>query len=378
MAVEHILTLNAGSSSLKLALFDAGTPPRRIFDHAVTRIAQGPADYAKALDAALASIDAHGGLAALAAVGHRVVHGGPRYAASQSLTGEVVEELRRLVALDPDHLPAEIALIEAMGARAPSVPQIACFDTAFHRAMPRVARLVPIPLRYEAEGVQRYGFHGLSYTFIVEELARVAGERQARGRLVLAHLGSGASLAAVREGRSVDTTMAFTPNSGVAMGTRSGDLDPGVVLYLLREGRLDADAANDLLSRRSGLLGLSETSGDMRDLLASRATDARAADAVAVFCHQVRKAIGALAATLGGVDTLVFAGGIGENAPAVRAEVVRGLGHLGMRLDEGRNDAGDGVISADDASPCTVRVIRTDEESIIAREAMRLAGIMTT
>jgi acetate kinase len=236
---------------------------------------------------------------------------------------------------------------------------------------------VPIPLRYEAEGVQRYGFHGLSYTFIVEELERVAGERQARGRLVLAHLGSGASLAAVHEGRGVDTTMAFTPNSGVAMGTRSGDLDPGVVLYLLRKGRFDADAANDLLSRRSGLLGLSETSGDMRDLLASRATDARAADAIALFCHQVRKAIGALAATLGGIDTLVFAGGIGENAPPVRAEVVRGLEHLGMRLDEGRNDAGDAVISAN-TSPCTVRVIRTDEESIIAREAMRLAGLTTT
>jgi len=373
MAGKRILTLNAGSSSLKLALFDAGPPLRRVLGRSITRVDPDPAEYARSFDAALAAIDPHGGLDALAAVGHRIVHGGPRYATSQPLTPEVLEALRGLVALDPDHLPAEIALVEAIGARAPSLAQVACFDTAFHRTMPRVARLLPIPLRYEREGVQRYGFHGLSYTFVAEELARVAGESHARARVVMAHLGSGASLAAVHGGRCVDTTMGFTPNSGVPMSTRSGDLDPGVIVHLLREGRFGAEALDDLLSRRSGLLGVSETSADMRDLLARRTTDPRAQDAVMLFCHHVRKAIGGLAATLGGVDTLVFSGGIGENAPPVRAEILRGLEHLGMRVDRARNEASGPVISTD-ASTCTVRVIATDEESIIARETARVIG----
>jgi acetate kinase len=373
MADKRILTLNAGSSSLKFALFDAGAPPRRLLGHAVTRVGSRPSQYAQSLDAVLAAIDSNGGLGELAAVGHRIVHGGPHYATSQPLTPEVLDALRRLVLIDPDHLPAEIALVEAMRIRAPSLPQVACFDTAFHRTMPRVARLLPLPLHYEREGVQRYGFHGLSYTFLSEELERVAGQPQARARVVLAHLGSGASLAAVKEGRCVDTTMGFTPNSGIPMSTRSGDLDPGVIVHLLREERLDADALDDLLSRRSGLLGVSETSLDMRDLLSRRATDPRAADAVMLFCHHVRKAVGALAATLGGIDTLVFSGGIGENAAPVRAEVMRGLEHLGMRLDQARNDAACPVISAE-GSACTVRVIPTDEESVIARDTIRVIG----
>jgi acetate kinase len=373
MADKRILTLNAGSSTLKLGLFDAGKPSRRLLGRTVSRAGQRPADYARSLDEALSAIDAYGGLGALAAVGHRVVHGGPRYAASQLVTSEVLDELRRLVVLDPEHLPAEIALIEAMGSRAPSLPQVACFDTVFHSTMPRVSRLLPIPRRYEGEGVQRYGFHGLSYTYLVEELGRVAGERAARGRVVLAHLGSGASLAAVHEGACIDTTMGFTPNSGIPMSTRSGDLDPGVILYMLRGGRLDADALDELLNRQSGLLGISGTSGDMRDLLERRASDLRAADAVALFCHHARKAIGALAATLGGVETLVFSGGIGENAAAVRAEIARGLEHLGISLDGARNDASAATISTD-GSGCTVRVIRTDEESIIARDTVRVTG----
>ena len=376
MADKRILTLNAGSSSLKIALFDTGAPPRRLLVHAITPMSSDAVDAARALDAALGQLEAHGGFSALSAVGHRVVHGGPRYTSPQLATSEVVSELRRLAALDPDHLPAEIALIEAMRTRAPSLPQVACFDTAFHRAMPRVARLLPIPRRYQADGVQRYGFHGLSYTYLVQALARVAGEEAARGRVLMAHLGSGASLAAMREGRCVDTTMGFTPNSGVPMSTRSGDLDPGVVLYLLRSGSLDAAALDDLLSRRSGLLGVSETSGDMRDLLARQTSDPRAADAVELFCHHVRKSIGALATTVGGVDTLVFSGGIGENSPPVRAMIVRGLEHLGIRLDEARNEASSDVISTR-ASGCTVRVMRTDEESIIARETLRVIGETT-
>jgi len=373
MADKGILTLNAGSSSLKVALFDGGAPPGRIFSYAVARVGQTVADHAQALDVALAQLEAHGGLGALAAVGHRVVHGGPRYASPQLVTPGVIEELKRLAVLDPDHLPAEIAILEAMRSRAPSLPQVACFDTAFHRTMPRVARLLPIPRRYEAEGLQRYGFHGLSYTYLAQELARVAGEPAARGRVVLAHLGAGASLAALRDGRCVDTTMGFTPNSGVPMGTRSGDLDPGVILYLLRAGGLGTDALDDVLSRRSGLLGVSETSADMRDLLEHRAGDPRAADAVALFCHSVRKAIGALTATIGGLQTLVFSGGIGENAAPIRGEIARGLEHLGIEVDDARNAADAAVISAD-ASACTVRVIRTDEESIIARETLATIG----
>jgi len=361
---KGILTLNAGSSSLKLALFDMGTPPRRVFSHTVSRIGEEVPDHAQALRTALAQIEAHGGLGALAAIGHRVVHGGLRYTSPQLLTPDVLSDLQRLAA---------IAIIEAMRAHAPSLPQVACFDTAFHSTMPRVARLLPIPRRYEAEGLLRYGFHGLSYAYLIDELARVAGERAARGRVVMAHLGSGASLAAVSDGRCVDTTMGFTPNSGIPMSTRSGDLDPGVVLYLLRAGSLDTDALDDLLSRRSGLLGLSETSADMRDLLAHQASDPRAADAIAVFCHHVRKAVGALTATLGGIDTLVFSGGIGENAAPTRAEIARGLEHLGVRLDAARNGASSAIISSD-ASECTVRVIRTDEESVIARETLRTIG----
>ncbi len=367
--VETILTLNAGSSSLKLGLFDAGAPPRRLLSHTVARVGQESDAHARALDEALPLLDPHGGLKAVSAIGHRIVHGGPRFSSPQIVTPEVLSELRRIEGLDPDHLPAEIAIVEAMRARTPSLPQVACFDTAFHHTMPRVARLLPIPRRYEADGLRRYGFHGLSYTYLVQELARIAGERAAGARVVMAHLGSGASLAALQDGRCIDTTMSFTPNSGVPMGTRSGDLDPGVLLYLLRAGGLGADALDDLLSKRSGLLGVSETSSDMRDLLQRRESDPRAAEAVALFCHGVRKAIGALAASLGGVDTLVFSGGIGENAAPIRSEIARGLEHLGVRMDDARNAACDAIVSSD-MSQCTVRVIRTDEESVIARETL--------
>jgi acetate kinase len=373
---SRILTLNAGSSSLKYALFERGTPPRRVRAGKVERVGLGADGHAQALASVMKDVLGDDGVASLAGVGHRIVHGGAAFDRPARVTGEMLTELRRLSVLDPDHLPAEIAIAEALAASAPSLPQVACFDTAFHRDLPRVARVLPIPRRFEASGVRRYGFHGLSYQFLLEELGRVAGQGAAHGRIVMAHLGSGASLAAVEGGRCLDTSMGFTPNSGVPMGTRSGDLDPGVVLHLLRGAappadRPAADALDDLLSRRSGLLGVSETSADMRDLLAREATDARAADAVALFCYSVQKAVGALAAALGGVDTLVFSGGIGENAPAVRARVAQRLGHLGVRLDEARNAQGAPVVSADDAA-CVVRVIRTDEEAVIARETQRV------
>jgi acetate kinase len=286
----------------------------------------------------------------------------------------MVEELRRLSPFDPEHLPEEILLTDAFHRRFPDLPQVACFDTAFHHDLPRVARLLPIPRRYEAQGVRRYGFHGLSYAFLAGELARLAGTEAAQGRIIFAHLGNGASLAAVHRGKSVDTSMSFTPTAGIPMSTRSGDLDPGLLWYLARTEGLDAKRFNEMVNFRSGLLGLSETSSDMRDLLEIESQDVRAAEAVAVFCYQVKKWIGAFAAALGGLQTLVFAGGIGENAPTVRARICEGLGFLGIELDEKRNAAGEGVISAA-AGRVAVRVIRTDEECMIAGTVCRVLGL---
>jgi acetate kinase len=307
MGALTILTLNAGSSTLKYALYVDG---ERSASAGVGRIGTDPKNHADALEKVLAAV---GGCGAIGAVGHRVVHGGERFVAPVRIDDDVVAELHRLSPIDPDHLPAQIALIDAMRERSPATPQIACFDTAFHASMPRVSRVLPIPRRYEAEGLRRYGFHGLSYQYIVEHLGDAA-----HGRLVMAHLGSGASLCAARDGRSIDTTMGFTPTGGIPMGTRTGDLDPGVLLYLLRSEKASAATLDELVNKHSGLLGVSGTSADMRDLLAREASDTAAADAVALFCHGVRKAVGALAATLDGLDTLVFAGGIGENAPVVR------------------------------------------------------------
>jgi acetate kinase len=310
----------------------------------------------------------------LTAVGHRVVHGGPKYSQPQRITAEMVEELHRLSAFDPEHLPEEILLTAAFHRRFPDLPQVACFDTAFHHDLPRVASLLPIPRRYEAQGVRRYGFHGLSYEFLMGELTRLAGSEAAQGRVILAHLGNGASLAAVLGGKSVDTSMSFTPTAGVPMSTRSGDLDPGLVWYLARTEGLDDKRFNEMVNFQSGLLGVSETSSDMRDLLEHEAEDVRAAEAVALFCYQVKKWIGAFAAALGGLDTLVFAGGIGENAHPVRARICDGLGFVGIELEAKRNAANESVISAA-ASRVTVRVIRTDEEHMIAKTVCRVLGL---
>ena len=355
-----ILVLNAGSSSLKFALFEGG----RIAGDTIDRIP--PGGQQGALVRVLDGLEPHGGIARVAAIGHRLVHGGSSFTAPTILDDHVLAELHRLAQLDPDHLPAEIALVEALRARTPATPQVGCFDTAFHAGIPRVARLLAIPRRFEQRGIRRFGFHGLSYQFVVEELGRVEGAA-AQGRVVIAHLGSGSSLAAVRAGKCVDTTMGFTPNSGVPMGTRSGDLDAGLVIHLLRAEKLTVDQLDAMLSKESGLLGVSGTSADMRELLSREANDAAAADAVGLYCHQVRKAIGALATTLDGLDMLVFTGGIGENAALVRARICGGLGHLGVRIDTERNGASAPLVSTD-ASPVMVRVVHTDEERIIARD----------
>ena len=307
-------------------------------------------------------------------MGHRVVHGGPKYSDPQLITKEMVEELHQLTPFDPEHLPEEILLTEAFHRRFPDLPKIACFDTAFHHDLPRVAQLLPIPRRYEAQGMRRYGFHVLSYAFLMGELARLAGAEAAKGRVILAHLGNGASLAAVREGQSVDTSMSFTPTAGVPMSTRSGDLDPGLDWYLARTEKMSAKQFNEMINFQSELLGVSETSSDMRDLLKCGTRDVRAAEAVALFCYQIKKWVGAFAAALGGLDTLVFAGGIGENAPIVRTRICEGLGFLGIALEEKRNAANEGVISAE-ASRVSVRVIRTDEEWMIASTVCRVLGL---
>lgn len=360
-----ILTLNAGSSSLKYAWFT--TPDlRRAGGGTIERIADG--GHAARLDEVFAAL----GGARPAAVGHRVVHGGERFTAATRIDEGVLAALRALAPLAPQHAPAEIALIEAVRRRDPARPQVACFDTAFHADLPPAAALLPIPRRYRARGVRRYGFHGLSYAFLRDALARL-DPAAARGRVVLAHLGNGCSLAALRDGRCVDTTMAFTPAAGLVMGTRSGDLDPGLVAHLARLDGLDAAGFDRLVNAESGLLGLSETSADVRDLLAAEAGDPRAAAALAVFCLSARKHVAAMAASLDGLDTLVFAAGIGEHAAPIRERICAGLLHLGVRLDPARNAAHAAVISVD-GGPVTVRIIPTDEERQIARETAAVLG----
>ncbi|MFZ0932011.1 MAG: acetate/propionate family kinase [Syntrophobacteraceae bacterium] len=389
-----ILTINGGSSSIKFALFEAGDSLQRILEGGIERIGLPEAtlrvkgldraddfsrlvtapDHTAAVGHLMDWIEERSGRDALTAVGHRVVHGGPKYSKPQRITAEMVEDLQRLTPFDPEHLPEEILLTRAFHSRFPDLPQVACFDTAFHHDLPRVARLLPIPRRYEKHGVRRYGFHGLSYEFLTGELARLAGTETAQGRIVLAHLGNGASLAAVRDGKPVDTSMSFTPTAGVPMSTRSGDLDPGLLWYLARTENLNAKRFNEMVNFQSGLLGVSETSSDMRDLLDRETRDVRAAEAVALFCYQVRKWIGAFAAALGGLDRLVFAGGIGENAPTVRARICDGLEFLGIELDEKQNMANAGLISTA-AGRIPVRVIRTDEEWIIAKTVCRVLGL---
>jgi acetate kinase len=389
-----ILTINAGSSSIKFALFQPGASLRRLVHGAIERIGLTgtllvqhgiddadefsrtitAVDHASAAAVLMESLRNRLGRRTLAAVGHRVVHGGPRHSDAQPVTPELLRELRELIPLDPQHLPQQIALIEALRGCTAGVPHVACFDTAFHHDMPAVAQLLAIPRRYAARGLRRYGFHGLSYAYLMEELARIAGTSISRRRIVLAHLGNGASLAAVHEGRSVDTTMGFTPAGGVMMSTRSGDIDPGLLSYFMSAEKMDANEFSHLVNFGSGLLGVSETSPDMRDLLAHATSDVRAAEAVALFCYQVKKSVGAFAAALGGLDTLVFAGGIGERAPAVRARICEGLGFLGIELSTARNSVDAPVISTDE-SRVAVRVIRTDEEQMIAKAVCHVLGI---
>jgi acetate kinase len=388
-----VLTVNGGSSSVRFALYEAGSAPRRLMGGKIDRIGLSgtvlvvsdgagktlssrrlaASDHATAAESMLGWLEEQPVFGSVRAIGHRVVHG-MRHTRPERVTPVLLAELRRVTPYDPDHLPGEIRLIEACRARHPGLPQVLCFDTAFHRTMPRVARLLPIPWRYTAMGVERYGFHGLSFEFLLGELVRLGDRAATRGRVILAHLGNGASLAAVRDGRSIDTSMGFTPAAGLVMSTRSGDLDPGLLSFLVRRERMTPAQFDRMVNHESGLLGVSGRSPDMRDLLALGASNRRAELAVALFCHQAAKWLGSFAATLGGLDTLVFAGGIGENAPAIRERICSGLGFLGIRLSPTRNARNAAVISAA-GSRVTARVIRTDEEIVIARSVCRVLGL---
>jgi len=395
VTAPSVLAINGGSSSIRFAVYERGETLRRLLEGKVDRVGlsgtkltfknstkqsqDGPPINSTEPDAAVAFLldwlEAQPVFSAVKAVGHRVVHG-MTHSEPERVTPELLEELHRITPYDPEHLPLAIELVEALRRRNPTLPQVACFDTAFHRTMPRVATLLPIPRRYEAAGVRRYGFHGLSYEFLMEELVRIGDPAATKGRVILAHLGNGASLAAVREGRSIDTSMGFTPTSGLVMSTRSGDLDPGLVSYLARTDQMNAAQFQEMVNGESGLLGVSGISSDVRDLLAREANDVRAAEAIALFCYQAKKWIGSFAAALGGLDTLVFAGGIGENAPIIRTRMCEGLGFLGVKLNEVRNAKNASLISPD-SGRVAVRVIRTDEELMIARSIIRVLGLDT-
>jgi len=395
MTIMHsILAINSGSSSLRFTLFKVSESLRQILIGKFDRIGLPDArlsftdvlanksderrvdapDHVACLPRLVELLEKKTGVTAASAIGHRVVHGGPRYRDPVRVDGAVLGELRRISLFAPNHLPDAIALMEAFATKLPQVPQIACFDTAFHNTLPRVAKLLPIPRRYESKGVQRYGFHGLSYSFLMQELEAVAGAKTAGGRVILAHLGSGASLAAVHDGKSLDTSMGFTPAAGLVMSTRSGDLDPGLIAFLGRSEQMTETQFDRMIHHESGLLGVSEISSDMRDLLARQAADVRAAEAVALFCYQAKKWLGAFAAALGGLDTLVFAGGIGENCPSIRARICEGLGFLGIELNEAKNSKNAPVISSA-AGRVSVRIICTDEELMIARSVCRILGL---
>jgi len=357
-----ILTFNAGSSTLKCGLYEV------VEGHAVERdrrVIEAPGP-----DAAHAMLDwAEGALPGgrLAAVGHRVVHGAAAYSAPVRITPEVTSALEALSPLAPLHQPRSLEAVRAVASHRPGLVQVACFDTAFHHTQPAVATWLGLPRALHEAGVRRYGFHGLSYQSVCERLAAL-DPALPRGRLILAHLGSGASLCAVQGGRSIDTSMGFSPLDGLLMSTRPGALDAGAVLYLLQHEGLDAAQVEDLLYRRSGLLGVSGLSGDMRVLLAS--PESAAAEAVELFVYRAVREAGALASALGGVDGVVFTGGVGENSPDIRARIAGGLGWLGLVLDPAANvTGGEACISRSD-SPVAAWVIPTDEELAIARQTL--------
>jgi len=386
----RILAVNTGSSSLKAAVYlpaDVATPLLNVLvdriggDDAHIRVTDragrvaverdAPArDFDAALTLLVGELDAADPGHHLCAIGHRLVHGGQRFDRPAAITPDTMTALDDLARLAPEHMPQALVAVRFFAREVPAVPQVACFDTAFHRTLPRVAQMIALPQRYRDAGFVRFGFHGLSYE---SSMAALRGMNAAHGRIVIFHLGNGASMAAIRDGACVDTTMGYTPTSGLVMGTRCGDIDPGVLIELLSAHRMTPDALNVLLNKQSGLLGVSGTSRDMRDLLAAEKHDANAADAIALFCYRAQKYLGAFASVLGGLDTVVFTGGIGEKSAVIRARICAGQGHLGIALDDAANTAASAVAMAVISTPdarVAVRVIRADEEAVIARHVL--------
>jgi len=382
---NSVLTINGGSSSIKFALYEVNEPLKLLLSGQIENIGTKNILFyffkersteknkiviqAEGFDAAINRLvdwlEKQIDFDEVKGVGHRVVHG-MEHTKPQIINGELLDDLKEISDYDPDHLPEEIKLISVFQARYPKLVQIACFDTSFHTTMPVVAKLLAIPRRFNRMGIHRFGFHGISYAYLVEHLTKVECNPMFRERVVLAHLGNGASLAAVKDGKSIDTSMGFSPSSGIPMGTRTGDLDPGVAWYLMKAEKLSVNQFNDLVNHQSGLLGVSETSSDMHELIKIQETDSRAKEAIELFCYQAKKWIGSFAAALGGIDTLVFSGGIGENSPEVRERICEGLAFLGIELDKEENFNSGPVISAATGSVC-VRVIKTNEELMIAR-----------
>jgi len=392
MLVEQnrtILTINRGSGTLKAGVYEFALAPRllasikvdragtsaaclKITDASGKTLIESPVEGAGAVNAELTAVlkwlALQGYATRLAGIGHRLVHGGARYTESQKITPGVISELEKIAPLDPDHTPQALENIRFLAGQLPAVRQVGCFDTAFHACLPAVARMYALPRKWYEQGMRRYGFHGLSCDFILQQL-RVADPALAGGRLIIAHLGNGASMTAVNCGASVDTSMGFTPLEGLVMGTRSGDVDPAAVLYLQQRDRISPREADALLNKQSGLLGVSGTSSDMRDLLERELADDRAAEAVALFCYRAKKYVGAFVAVLGGLDALVFTGGIGENAWPVRERICAGLEFLGLEIDPSLNRNTAAVISTA-RSRARILVIKTDEDQMIARHVV--------
>lgn len=380
-----ILTINGGSSSIKFAFYEVREALTLILSGQLRNIGSQKTapvltnstsdntetvniqknTFEHAIGFLIDWLENRPEFSVVSAVGHRIVHG-MQHTDTKEITPELLDYLKNISPYDPEHLPEEIKLIELFSKKHPDLKQIVCFDTSFHNGMPAVAKRLPIPPRFTKKNIHRYGFHGLSYAYLMQELENQAGKKSTNGKVILAHLGNGASLTAVKQGKSIDTTMGFTPASGVMMGTRSGDLDPGVAWYLMQFEKLSPKEFNQLVNHESGLLGISETSSDMQELIKSEVADHRAAEAIEMFCYQVKKSIGSFAAALGGVDTLIFSGGIGENIPEIRSRICLDLGFLGIELDEKLNQKNEQVISTE-TGKVIVRVIATNEELMIAR-----------
>lgn len=383
---QNVLVINSGSSSLKLALFKATENPQQFFAVEIENIGFPDAilsvissnisesisqpikviDHLAALNLLIEKVRSKVSDNQIRAISHRIVHGGPNYYQPTIISKDLIDELNNITYFDPVHLPLEIKIIEAVQEIFIGIKQIACFDTAFHHDLPTVARTLPIPNEYSTKGLRRFGFHGLSCSYIMTVLADLSGAYVEYSRIIIAHLGSGVSLTAVKDGKSVETTMGMTPASGVMMSTRAGDLDPGLGMYLFKTEGMDPVAYNDLINFKSGLQGVSGATPDMKKLLEVENDDVNAKTAIDLFCYSIKKSIGSLSTALGGLDTLVFTGGMGENSSVIRQRICAGLDFLGLDIDKPRNSNNNGIISAEH-SRVTVRVIHTDECLAIAR-----------